>query len=192
MIFVARDFNTPTNDLGDMILYLSNRNKMCINILNLHEHVNDSFGQALVYVKYNAGMDMYDTIMSVLNTLTREIFQEMLDSGRKDGDFDMNDTVESITFPYNDVVTVPDNIENAMNNGRWGKYFQFTRETMRYIEEYDSDRDEEDKNIGNYIIKGEFSENGEIILDKSIKSMSYYRTYDSYTDREYYTDSSDE
>ena len=195
MIYVARDFNTPTNHLGDMMLYLSNNNKICINILNLHEHVNDSFGQALVYVKYNAGMDIYDTMMSIMNKLTRDIFQEMLDDGRKKGYLNINDTVESITFPYKDVITVPENnntVENVMTNGRWGNYVHFTRESVELLEESESDRDDDEKRVGYYIIKGEFSENGEIVFDKPIQSMSYYRTYDSDTDREYFTDTSDD
>ena len=163
----------------------------------MHEHVHDSFGQALVYVKYNdVGMDIHDTIMAILNKLTREIFQEMLDAGRREGYLDMNDTVESIIYPYKDVVTVPENnitFTDVSCNGPWGNYVLFTRESLDLLEEYDSDRDEDDKNIGYYIIKGEFI-NGEIILDKSIKSMSYYHhinSDDSDTDPELYTDYED-
>ena len=93
------------------------------------------------------------------------------------------------------MVTLPDEnntVENVMTNGRWGNYVHFTRESVELLEESESDRDDDEKRVGYYIIKGEFSENGEIVFDKPIQSMSYYRTYDSDTDREYFTDTSDD
>ena len=176
MFNVIRDFDTPTNHLGEIVLYLSN-NKIGITILNLHEHVNDSFGRAWIYVRYNHKIDIYDTFMTILNTLTRDIFQEMLDVGRKYGDFDINDTVESITYPYKDVVPIQgdDNptTQNVMYSGDWENYILFTRECVEFLEEIKCDIDEEDKHPGLYIIKGEILENGEFIYDKPIRSNSY-------------------
>jgi hypothetical protein len=44
------------------------------------------------------------------------------------------------------------------------------------LEEYESDRDEDEneKNMDDYVIKGEFLENGEIIFNKPIRSNTYY------------------
>jgi len=177
MDIVVRDFNTPTNHLGEIVLYLSNNNKIGVTILNLHEHVNNSFGQVWMYVKYNPNIDIYDTFMNILNKLTRDIFQEMLEVGRLDGDFDMNDTVESITFPYKDVVPIKgdDNptSEPVHYSGDWENYILFTRECVEFLEEIECDMDDEDKHIGLYIIRGEILENGEFIYDKPIRSNSY-------------------
>jgi delta 1-pyrroline-5-carboxylate dehydrogenase len=58
MVFVIRDFNTPTNHIGDISIYLSNNSKICVTILNLHEH---DYGQAWIYVKYSCKIDIYKT-----------------------------------------------------------------------------------------------------------------------------------
>ena len=49
----------------------------------------------------------------------------------------------------------------------------FTKESVNLLLEHESDRDEEDKYPGVYIIKGEILENGEFIYDKPIRSNSY-------------------
>lgn len=50
MIYIARDFNTPTNHIGEMVAYLfkdSNQNKIiAVDILNLH-----GMGQACILSK---------------------------------------------------------------------------------------------------------------------------------------------
>jgi len=155
MIYVARDYNSPRSDDGDIRMYLSNRNKICINIMDLHED-----GQAWMYVKYPLNMDMYEIIISILNKITAILSLD-------------NDFIKNAEF--RDILTIHEPIENCEYSDHWGNYIQFTRESVALLEEYDSDRDEEEdeKNIDDYVIKGEFLENGEITFNKPIRSNSY-------------------
>lgn len=180
MSFVVRDFNTPTNHLGDITIYISN-NIIEVNILNIHE-TESGHGQAWMYIKYPPNIDIYDTFMTILNKVTHDIFQEILEKGRVDGDFDDNDTVESITPIYKDVVPIPEDkyflVENLQYIIGWGNYVLFTRESVKFLEEVNSDNEE--NNTGEYIINGEVLENGEFIYDKPIKSHDYF--YNKTTD----------
>jgi hypothetical protein len=173
MVYVLRDFNTPTNHIGDISIYLSNNNKICVTILNLHEH---DYGQAWIYVKYSCKIDIYKTFLSILNKLTHDIFQEKLETGKKYGEFNHTDTLENIIPEYKDIMLINDNyphVENIINSDDWGDYVLFTRGSAEYLKELQSDRDEEDKHPGLYIIKGETLENGEFIYDNPIRSNSY-------------------
>ena len=156
MIFVARDFNTPTNDIGYILLYLSNRNKICINILDLHED-----GQAWMYIKYPLNMDIYDIIISIFDSIVNEIAINNV--------FIKEDT-------FQDIVSLDEPIENCLYSNQWGNHVPFTRESVALLEEYESDRDEDEdeKNMDDYVIKGEFLENGEITFNKPIRSNTYY------------------
>lgn len=176
MDIVVRDFNTPTNHIGDITIYLSNNHKICVNILNVHEHGYFDCGQAWIYVKYYHNIDIYDTFMTILNKVTRDIFQELLDIIRKGGNLDPNITVESLIPVYNDIVPIQDDFPlpvNAYKRNLWGDCIDFTRESVQYLEEIESDRDEAMNYPGVYIIKGEILENGEFVYDKFIRSNSY-------------------
>jgi hypothetical protein len=158
MVFVVRDFNTPKNDIGDITVYLSNNNKICVNILNLH-----GLGQAWMYIKYYSNLDVYETFLSILNKLTRDIFRDCLDV-----------TPELSKIPnYKDIVCVEDTVVNSRYSNHWGNYVDFTRESVNLLLEHESDRDEAVNYPGVYIIKGEILENGEFIYDKPIRSNSY-------------------
>jgi len=186
MSFVARDFNTTTNHIGDIRIYLCN-NKIEVIILNLHE-TESGYGQAWMYVNYYTEIDMYDTFMTILNKITHDIFQEILENGRVDGDFDENDTIESITPAYKDVVPIPEEkcslVENLQYIIGWGNYIPFTRESVSFLEEVICDSDDEDEKIGHYVINGEILENGEFIYDKPIRSHDYRYPEDNKTDSE--------
>jgi len=84
MVFVARDFNTSTNHIGEMIAYLStdiNDNKIiAVDILNLH-----GLGQVWIRIKYDVSIDLYNTILSIFNKLTMDIYQEKLEKGQAKG-----------------------------------------------------------------------------------------------------------
>jgi len=159
MDFVVRDFNTLTNHLGDITIYVCN-NRIEVHILNIHE-TEYGYGQAWMYIKYPPNIDIYDTFMIILNRVTHDIFQEILEKGRSDEDFDENDTVESITPAYKDVVPLSENkcslVENLQYVIGWGNYILFTRESVQFLEEVicDSYDEEEEKNSGEYIIYGE-------------------------------------
>jgi hypothetical protein len=171
MIFIVRDFNTPTNDIGEMIAYLStdiHHNKMiAVDILNLHD-----LGQAWIRIKYDISMNLYDTILSILNTLTVDIFQEKLEKGQVKGIYKVAPeyTGRSITPEYKDIICLDEPFENSLYSKYWGKHFTvFTRESIALLEEYD-DGDKEES----YIVYGEILENGEFIYNKPILSNDYY------------------
>lgn len=173
MVYVVRDFNAPTNHIGDITIYLSNNNKICVTILNLHEY---DYGQAWMYVTYPFNIDIYETFTTILNKITRDIFQEKLETGKKYGEFNDMDTLENIIPKYKDIMLINDDyphVENIIHSNDWGNYILFTRESTVFLEEFKSDRDEEDKYSGLYIIKGEILENGEFIYDKPIRSNSH-------------------
>jgi hypothetical protein len=193
MSFVVRDFNTPTNHLGDIRINVCN-NKIEVILLNIHE-TESAHGQAWMYVRYPPNIDIYDTFLAILNRVTNDIFQEILEKGRADGDFDQNDTVESITPPYIDLVPIPEEkcslVQNLQYIPGWSNCIPFTRESVQFLEEDNNDYDEPD--IGEYVINGEILENGEFIYDKPIRSHDYYQDEDnteSETDSEADTDSS--
>jgi len=150
MIFVARDYNIPTNDIGDIRLYLSNNNKICVDILNLHED-----GIARMYIKYPLNMNLYDVIASILNEITNEISLT---------------NVFIKTDSYQDIVSLDEPIENCDFSYRWGHYIPFTRESVDLLEEYESDREEKQ---GHYIIRGDLLENGKLIFNKPIRSNGF-------------------
>ena len=77
LIRALRDFNTPTNHLGDIRIYLCN-NKIEVILLNIHE-TETGHGQAWIYVKYPPNIDIYDTFITILNKVTHDIFQEILE-----------------------------------------------------------------------------------------------------------------
>lgn len=147
MIFVVRDYNIPNNDIGDIRLYLSNNNKICVDILNLHED-----GIARMYIKYPLNMHLYDVIASILNEITNELSLTNI--------FIKTDT-------FQDLVSLDESTENCDFSDRWGHYIPFTRESVDFLEEYESDRAEKQDH---YIIRGDLLENGKLIYDKPIKS----------------------
>ena len=111
-----------------------------------------------------------------LNKITRDIYQEILEIEFSNGYLNNNITVESITPNYRDIISISNNnppMINYQTDSRWGNYVPFMREYVKYLEEINSDRDEEDKYSGVYIIKGEILENGEFIYDKPIRSNHY-------------------
>jgi len=153
MKVVARDFNTIDNEIGDIILYLSNNNKICVNILNLHD-----LGQAWMYVKYQPKIDLYDTFLKIMNKITNDIF-------------------DNTDIPnYMDIVSVEDEVIEHMNYAsRWGNYLEFTSKSINLLEEYESNRDDHNKYAEVYISKGEILENGDFVYDKPIRNNSYYQ-----------------
>jgi hypothetical protein len=151
MLFVVRDYNIPNNDIGDIRVYLSNNDKICVDILNLHDD-----GVALMYIKYPLNIQLYDIITTILNEITNELSLTNL--------FIKTDT-------YQDIVSLDEFTENSIFSDRWGHFIPFTRESVKFLEEYESDRDIDDKR---YIIRGEILENGEFIYDKPIKSNHCY------------------
>jgi hypothetical protein len=174
MIFVVRDFNTPTNDIGEIIAYLStdiNDNKIiAVDILNLH-----GLGQAWIRIKYGLSIDLYDTILSIFNKLTVDIYQEKLEKGQLKGIYknDIEYTGLSITPEYKDIICLNEATEHSIYSGYWGKHYTaFTRESVALLEEYD-DGDEEE-NGKSYIVYGEILEHGEFIYNKPILSNDYY------------------
>jgi hypothetical protein len=175
MIFVARDFNTPTNHIGEMVAYLSidtNHNKIiAVDVLNLHE-----LGQAWIRIKYDVSIDLYDTILSIFNKLTVDIYQEKLKKGQVKGIYksDPNYTGLSITPEYKDILCLDEATEHSLYSEYWGQYYTpFTRESVALLEEYDDGEEEED-DTKYYIVYGEVLENGEFIYNKPILSNDYY------------------
>jgi hypothetical protein len=140
MCFVVRDFNTPTNHRGDIEICFSN-NQIEVTILNLHE---SDYGQAWMYVKYYHEIDIYDTFMTILNKVTYDVFQEILENGRTRGDFNENDTVESIIPPYKDLIPISDDkcslAKNIQYISDWGNYVHFTRDSVQFIEEMECEK----------------------------------------------------
>ena len=149
MIFVVRDYNLPTNDIGDIRIYLSNNNKICVDILNLHED-----GIARMYIMYPLNMHLYDIITSILNEITNELSLTNI--------FIKTDT-------YQDIVSLDEPTKNCSFSDRWGHYLPFTRESIDFLEEYESNREEiQDHSI----IRGDLLENRKLIYDKPIKSST--------------------
>ena len=142
MIFVVRDYNIPTNDIGDIRLYLSNNNKICVDILNLHED-----GIARMYINYPLNIHLYDVIASILNEITNELSL-------------INIFIKTDT--YQDIVSLDEPTENCGISDRWGHYIPFTRESVDFLEEYESDREEKQDH---YIIRGDLLENGKLIYE---------------------------
>ena len=162
MVFVVRDFNTPKSDIGDITLFLSNNNKICVNILNLHD-----IGQEIMYIKYPLTMDMYDIFVSVLNHITTHIYEKINEFVKIEGILDFDDKYD---IPkYKDIICLSEPIENSSFSNHWGNYLPFSREYMELLSEYESDRDDEMKNVNKYIIKATLFENGEFIYDKPIR-----------------------
>jgi len=183
---VSRDFNTSIYEHGDITAYLSNNNKICINILHLH-----GIGQAWMYVKYPLNMDIYTIILTIFDKLTIDIFRQKLERGKAIGAYpiDVSNGI-CITPEYKDIVILDEDlsVDNMSYSVFLGNYIPFTRETVELLEEYENDRDEEDKYSGLYIVKGEILENGEFIYDKPIKSNNY--DFHNYSDDECECDSS--
>ena len=170
MDIVVRDFNTVNNHIGDITIYLSNAHQICVNILNIHEHGYFDCGQACIYINYRHEIDIYDTFMTILDKLTRDIFQELLEIIRKQGNLDPAITVEKLIPAYNDIIPVPDDFHlpvNVQYRNLWGNCIDFTRESVKYLHLLESSDEYE------YIIKGEILENGEFIYDKPIRSNNY-------------------
>ena len=170
MIFVARDFNTPTNHIGEMIAYLSNNKMIAVDILNLH-----GLGQAWIRIKYDGSIDLYDTIISIFNKLTMDIYQEKLEKGQAKGIYkvDLEYTGLSITPEYKDILCLDEPFEHSLYSEYWGEYYvAFTRESVALLEEYDDG--DEDENEKSYIVYGEILENGNFIYNKPILSNDYY------------------
>ena len=162
MVYVARDFN----EIGDITIYLCNKNQLYITIMNLHD-----MGQAWMYVKYPSNVNVYDMYTSILNTLTHDIYQQLFDTELKSGKIGPND--EFIKWEYKDIVSLKDNhvFENSKYSVNFGNYIDFTRESVDLLKVYDNDEEEDDEKY--YIMKGEYYENGRFIYDKPILSNDY-------------------
>jgi len=187
MIEVIRDFNTPTNDIGEITVYLTNKKQIRVTILNVHEHGYLDFGQAWMHINYPQNIVIYDTFLTILNKITHDIFQELLNIIRADGDLDPEITVESLTPNYRDIIPIYDNnptSEPVFSGSHWGDYVPFTRESVQFLEEVNCDDEDENENVGQYIIYGDILENGEFIYDKPIKSHDYRYAEDNITDSE--------
>jgi len=187
MIDVIRDFNTPTNDIGEITVYLTNKKNIRVTILNVHEHGYYDFGQAWIRIKNPHNIDIYDAFLAILNTITHDIFQELLNIIRADGDLDPEITVESLTPNYKDIIPIDDNNptqEPVFSGSHWGDYIPFTRESVQFLEEVDWDDEDDEHDIGEYVIYGEILENGEFIYDKKIRSHDYRYEEDNNTDSE--------
>ena len=189
MIDVIRDFNTPTNDIGEITVYLTNKKQIQVTILNVHEHGYYDVGQAWMYIKNPHNINIYDAFLAILNTITHDIFQELLNIIREDGNLDPEITVASLTPTYRDIIPIYDQnptSEPVFSGSHWGDYVPFTRESVQFLEEVDCDSDdeEEEKNAGEYVINGEILENGEFFYDKTIRSHNYRYVEDNNTDSE--------
>jgi hypothetical protein len=157
MGYVVRDFNTENNETGDITIYLCKNNKLYITIMNLHD-----MGQAWMYVKYSSNINLYDMYISILNTLTHDIYKQLL--GKK------NDK-EFIIWEYKDIVCLNSEIENSKCSVYFDNYITFTRESVDLLEKWDNEEEDDEKY---YIIHGEYLENGEFIYNKPILSNDYY------------------
>jgi len=187
MIDVIRDFNTPTNDIGEITVYLTNKKNIRVTILNVHEHGYYDFGQAWMRIKYPQNIDIYDAFLTIMNKITHDIFQELLNIIRAEGDLDPEITVESLTPNYKDIIPIDDNnptSETVFSGSHWGDYVPFTRESVQFLEEVDRDDEDDAYDIGEYVIYGEILENGEFIYDKTIRSHDYRYEEDNKTDSE--------
>ena len=157
MSYIVRDFNTENSETGDITIYLCNNNQLYITIMNLHD-----MGQAWMYVNYPSDVDLYDMYTNILNTLTRDIYQQLIT-----GKNNLNDEFEFIKWEYKDIVCLNEPIENSKWSVHFGNYIAFTKETIHLLQKYD---DEEEDNTIYYIMKGEYLENGVFIYDKPILS----------------------
>jgi len=162
MGYVVRDFNAGNSEIGDITIYLCNNNQLYITIMNLHD-----MGQAWMYVNYPSDVDLYDMYTNILNTLTRDIYQQLIDLELRTGKINLNDEFEFIKWEYKDIVCLNEPIENSKRSVHFGNYIAFTREIIHLLQKYDDE--EEDNTIYN-IMKGEYLENGEFIYDKPILS----------------------
>lgn len=169
MDFVVRDFNTIDNHIGNITLYLSNNHTIWVNILNIHEHGYFDSGQVWIYIKYHHEIDIYDTFMTILNNLTRDIFKDLLEIIQKNGNLDPTITVDALIPAYKDIIPVPDDFplpKNVTNINLWGNCIEFTKETSLLLQEYEFVWDDQEL----YCIKGEIMQNGDFIYDKPIRS----------------------
>jgi hypothetical protein len=192
MIDVIRDFNTPTNDIGEITVYLTNKKNIRVTILNVHEHGYYDVGQAWLRIKNPHNIDIYDAFLAIMNKITHDIFQELLNIIRADGDLDPEITVASLTPTYRDIIPIDDNNptqEPVFSGSHWGDYVAFTRESVQFLEEVDWDDEDDAYDIGEYVINGEILENGEFFYDKTIRSHDYRYKEDNNTDSEADTDS---
>ena len=189
---VIRDFNTPTNDIGEITVYLTNKKQIRVTILNVHEHGYLDFGQAWMCIKYPQTIDIYDAFLTILNTVTHDIFQELLNIIRAEGNSDPEITVTSLTPNYRDIIPIDDHNptqETVFSGSHWGDYVPFTRESVQFLEEVDCALDKEDEIAEYYVINGEILENGKLIIDKPIRSHDYRYIEDNNTDSETNSDS---
>ena len=108
-----------------------------------------------MYVKYPLNIHLYDVITSILNEITNELSS-------------INVFIKTDT--YQDVVSLDEPTENCHFSDRWGHYIPFTRESISFLEEYESNREEKQNR---YIIRGDLLENGKLIFDKPIRSHDY-------------------
>jgi hypothetical protein len=187
MIDVIRDFNTPTNDIGEITVYLTNKKNIRVTILNVHEHGYYDVGQAWLRIKNPHNIDIYDAFLTILNTITHDIFQELLNIIRAEGNLDPEITVASLTPNYRDIIPIDDNnptSEPVFSGSHWGDYVPFTRESVQFLEEVDWDDEDDAYDIGEYVIYGEILENGELFYDKTIRSHDYRYVEDNNTDSE--------
>jgi len=193
MIDVIRDFNTPTNDIGEITVYLTNKKQIQVTILNVHEHGYYDVGQAWLRIKNPHNIDIYDAFLAILNTITHDIFQELLNIIREDGNLDPEITVESLTPTYRDIIPIDDHNptqEPVFSGSHWGDYVPFTRESVQFLEEVDWNDEDDAYDIGEYVIYGEILENGELFYDKTIRSHDYVYEEDNKTDSETDSDNS--
>ena len=124
--------------------------------MNLHD-----MGQAWMYIKYPSNVNLYDIYISILNTLTRDIYQQLLEKTGKD---------EFIIWEYKDIVCLNETIENSKSSVYFDNYIPFTRESVDLLEIWDNEEENNDKH---YIIYGEYLKNGEFIYNKPILSNDY-------------------
>ena len=164
-----RDFNVMGNDIGDISIYLSHQ-KLFVFIMNLH-----GIGQAWMHIKYSAKIDIYDICISILNKLTIDICQDLLDSEKIETDIRIPENKDIIRLESD-----TDIVDNCIFSEYWnGYYIPFTRENIWVLKEYNNfDIDDKDKYKDSYIISGEILDNGEFIYDKPIRS-NHYNCYES-------------
>ena len=144
-------------------------------------------------IKYPQNIDIYDAFLAIMNTITHDIFQELLNIIRAEGNLDPEITVESLTPTYRDIIPIDDHnptSEPVFSGSHWGDYVPFTRESVQFLEEVDWDDEDDAYDIGEYVINGEILENGEFFYDKTIRSHDYRHEEDNKTDSEADSDSS--
>ena len=164
MIYIMRDFNVMGNDIGDISIYLSH-NKLFVFIMNLH-----GIGQAWMHVTYSSKIDIYEICLSILNKLTIDICQELLNSEN----INMNVQIPK----YKDIIRLEsekDITEDSIFSEYWNEfYLTFSRENTRFLKEYNNfDIDDAEKYKDSYVISGEILEDGKFIYDKPIRSNHY-------------------